>query len=88
MNQPAALRDPDAFHDPDRLDIHRDLGHAVSFGIGRHFCMGANLARLELELAFTTLLLDRYPSAHLVGEAEFEPNMLMRSMKTLTLALE
>jgi cytochrome P450 enzyme len=88
MNQPAALRDPDAFPEPDRLDIHRELGHAISFGIGRHFCLGANLARLELELAFTSLLLDRYPNAHLVGEIEYEPSLLMRPMKTLMLALE
>lgn len=88
MNQPAALRDPEAFPEPERLDIHRELGHAVSFGIGRHFCLGANLARLELELAFTTLLLDRYPHARLVGEVEHEPSLLMRPMKTLMLSLE
>ncbi|MFV8754203.1 cytochrome P450 [Nannocystaceae bacterium ST9] len=87
MNQPAALRDPEAFADPDRLDIHRELGHAISFGLGRHYCMGASLARLELELAFTTLLLDRYPNAKLVGEPEFEQNLLMRPMAKLMLAL-
>jgi cytochrome P450 enzyme len=87
MNQPAALRDPEAFPEPDRFDIHRELGHAVSFGLGRHFCMGASLARLELTLALTSLLLDRYPNARLLGEAEFEQNFLMRPMSKLMLEL-
>ncbi|RYE80769.1 MAG: cytochrome P450 [Myxococcales bacterium] len=46
----SANRDGDVFRDPDVYDIHRtkdELGHSLSFGIGKHFCLGANLARLE-----------------------------------------
>src|SRR5699024_4815104 len=48
----SANRDERAFPDPDRFDLDRDLGGATiaSFGVGRHFCMGASLARLEARI--------------------------------------
>lgn len=48
---PSAQRDPRAIADPDRFDITREPHDLSAFGVGRHFCIGAQLARLELEIA-------------------------------------
>jgi cytochrome P450 len=48
-------RDPDAFPDPDRLDIARDARHHVAFGFGVHQCLGQPLARIELQVVYSTL---------------------------------
>jgi cytochrome P450 len=51
----AANRDPNAFPDPDVLDIHRDARHHVAFGYGVHQCLGQPLARVELQVVFATI---------------------------------
>lgn len=51
----AANHDPRAFEGPEVLDIHRASGHHLAFGYGAHNCLGQHLARLELEVVFTTL---------------------------------
>jgi hypothetical protein len=48
-------RDPDAFPDPDRLDLGREARHHVAFGFGVHQCLGQPLARLELQVVYSTL---------------------------------
>jgi cholest-4-en-3-one 26-monooxygenase len=53
---PSANRDEDVFKEPFKFDISRDPNPHIAFGIGEHFCLGANLARLELELIFRALL--------------------------------
>jgi cholest-4-en-3-one 26-monooxygenase len=52
---PSANRDADAFPDPDRFRVDRRPNPHLGFGIGEHFCLGANLARLELRVIFAEL---------------------------------
>jgi cytochrome P450 len=52
----SANRDDRQFPDGDRFDIHREIGHHVSFGYGLHFCLGAALARLEGRVALDEVL--------------------------------
>ena len=52
---PSANRDADVFEEPERFDIDRKPQH-VAFGIGSHFCLGANLARMELRVALEQVL--------------------------------
>jgi cytochrome P450 len=49
-------RDERAFAEPDRFDIRRDTSNMISFGGGRHYCLGANLARLEARVALDELV--------------------------------
>lgn len=60
----SANRDEAQFTQPDELDIARQLNRHIAFGQGIHICLGAPLARLEGEIAFTTLL-RRLPNLHL-----------------------
>ena len=52
----AANRDPRVFADPDRYDLGRDASELLSFGVGPHYCLGANLARLEAKVVMEELL--------------------------------
>ncbi|MDZ7676842.1 MAG: cytochrome P450 [Acidimicrobiales bacterium] len=52
----AANRDPRAFPDPDRYDLERDTSGIASFGVGRHYCLGAALARLETRVVLEELV--------------------------------
>jgi cytochrome P450 len=63
----SANRDPEAFEDPDRLDITRSPNKHFAFGHGAHFCAGAPLSRVEGSIAFPTLL-RRLPGLRLAVE--------------------
>jgi cholest-4-en-3-one 26-monooxygenase len=53
---PSANRDEEVFEDADRFDIHRRPNDHLAFGIGEHFCLGANLARCELRIIFEEMV--------------------------------
>lgn len=57
MWYPSANRDEDVFHQPDDFNIRRSPNDHLAFGIGEHYCLGANLARLELQEMFRGLAL-------------------------------
>ena len=76
----SANRDAEAFEDPDRFDIDRKPAH-VAFGIGNHFCLGANLARMEMRVGLTELL-RRFPDMEYArGGPEFGSSALVRSVQ-------
>jgi cytochrome P450 family 142 subfamily A polypeptide 1 len=66
---PSANRDATVFEDPFTFDVGRTPNDHVAFGIGTHFCLGNNLARLELQCFFETLL-RRLPDIELVDDSE------------------
>jgi cytochrome P450 len=85
----AANRDPDRFPEPDRLDIGRDAGGHVAFGHGIHYCIGAPLARLEGEIAFSALL-SRFPSLTLAADPatlRWRPSSLIHGLEALPVRL-
>jgi cholest-4-en-3-one 26-monooxygenase len=65
MWYPSANRDEEIFPDPDAFDIRRSPNEHLGFGIGEHFCLGANLARLELHMIMRALV-RRLPDLELV----------------------
>ncbi len=65
----AANTDPQHFHDPELLDITRHENQHLAFGKGIHYCLGAPLARLEGQIAFSTLL-QRLPHLRLAVDPE------------------
>jgi cytochrome P450 len=82
----SANRDPSIFTDPDRLDLGREDNRHLSFGVGRHICIGSALARMQGKVALRTLF-DRAPDLALASEdLEYHESLLVRGLKTLPVA--
>ncbi|WP_193607964.1 cytochrome P450 [Nocardioides lijunqiniae] len=82
-----ANRDPDVFADPHRFDIARPEAHEhVSFSAGRHYCLGAALARMEGRVALQRLH-ERHPDLRLLPGAERRPTRILRGYRTLPASL-
>jgi cytochrome P450 len=79
-----ANRDRSVFIDPDRLDVTRDAAGHLAFGAGVHHCLGAQLARVELQEAFRGLIgLPGLRLAVPASDLEFKPGMAIHSLREL-----
>ncbi len=82
----SANRDDSVFADPDTFDIGRDPNPHVAFGGGGpHFCLGANLARMEIRVMFEHLL-DRLPDIHQDGDVQRLQSQFINGVKHLPVA--
>lgn len=77
---PSANRDEEIFEDSGRFDIQRDPNNHLAFGIGEHFCLGASLARLELQSMFRQLA-ERFDYAELAGPIQRMRSSLVGGIK-------
>ena len=80
----AANRDPAVYPDPDRLDITRKNVRPMSFGGGIHYCLGAQLAKIEAEVAILSLL-ERFPNLRLDDPVnpQWRDTFVLRGLKTM-----
>ena len=83
----AANRDPEVFHDPDRMDIHRNnAGDHLAFGTGPHVCLGQRIATMQLETAYRRIL-DRFPNVQWTGKQAHAPNNFVNAISHLEVDL-
>ncbi|KJY21389.1 MULTISPECIES: cytochrome P450 [unclassified Streptomyces] len=79
----SANRDPARFDHPDTLDLSRADNPHLTFGAGIHYCLGAPLARRELEASFGALLADGIPPLRLVEEPQWQDGYVIRGLERL-----
>jgi len=82
----AAQRDPAVTDRPDEFDPRRESIRHLAFGKGPHFCLGAPLARMEAAVALSAVT-RRFPDVRLAGEPVYKPNVTLRGMASLPVAL-
>jgi cytochrome P450 family 142 subfamily A polypeptide 1 len=78
MVYPSANRDTDVYDDPDTFRVDRNPTH-LGFGVGTHFCLGANLARMEMRVAFEQLLRRLPDMEYSAGGPVIKPAALVRA---------
>jgi cytochrome P450 len=83
----AANRDPEVFADPGRFDVGRSPNPHLGFGAGIHFCVGAPLARLELQTSLRTLL-TRFPGLGLAAEPPARTEFVLRGLHALPVTIQ
>ena len=87
LMQASANRDPRRFDDPDTFDVARPSNRHVGFGYSIHYCLGANIARLEGALGLEAFL-GRFPNARLATDRfEWDRVVLSRSLQRLPIGL-
>lgn len=79
----SANRDERRFSDPDRFDLSRETQGHLGFGLGKHFCLGASLARLQARLAFEALAPELPQVETAGGKREHVDSFLVRGLRTL-----
>jgi cholest-4-en-3-one 26-monooxygenase len=87
MWYPSANRDEDVFSEPDRFDVGRENNQHLAFGIGEHFCLGANLARLELVVIFQEML-KRLKNPRLVATPRRLRSNFINGVKEMRIAFD
>ncbi|MEA2424112.1 MAG: hypothetical protein QOH13_522 [Thermoleophilaceae bacterium] len=80
-------RDATRYEDPDRFDVERDPEHQGFGAGGRHFCLGAALARLELKILLEETLA-RYPNLEMAGDPQHVESPFLNQLKTFPVRLE
>jgi cholest-4-en-3-one 26-monooxygenase len=86
MWYPSSNRDESRYKDPDRFDVTRDPEHQAFGAGGRHFCLGAALARLELNILLEETL-KRYPAMEIAGLPVYAESPFLNQLKTLPVRL-
>jgi cytochrome P450 len=87
LSYPSGNRDEDVFTEPFRFDVGRDPNKHVAFGYGVHFCLGAALARMEVN-SFFSALVPRLRSIELTGRPEHTATVFVGGLKHLPIRYE
>jgi cytochrome P450 len=83
----SANHDPEQFDDPERFDVTRTPNNHLGFGFGIHHCLGAPLARMETQVALTSLVRRAPGLALAADDVAYKSNVVLRGMESLPVAL-
>jgi cytochrome P450 len=82
----SAARDPEFIERPDEFDITRGDNPHVAFGLGEHYCLGANLARAEAISTFTLLAQEMLVTMRINGPIQWKQHHIVRGLEALPIA--